>query len=322
MKTSKAGITMILLMATSGLFAQSGKQFLDTVKIMCNNQVQVKIAVYDHMSLRKDTLLPVIISDMQRSLHNLKATLPEGSYKITYKHGLSLVVEKLPAVSKYLISGDSVIPFRQRNECEVMEENFHIFFQFGAIHELLDPEINPCISSTISQMPGRNRYAGTFSYQYAKGFGKPESSPFKNPNSMDMLNISAGIGAGLVKNTLVTDIGLEIGFNFNKKGIIRNGYYLSDNFMYIFNNQTDHFAVNNFLNVGYRYNLSNDPGKKDWLGPEIGFPVHKEGLFFRDNIFRAGIRWDIGNSIFITGQLYVNDRFKSAYPGLRIGFWF
>jgi len=29
--------------------------------------------------------------------------------------------------------------------------------------------------------------------------------------------------------------------------------------------------------------------RHDWIGPELGFPIYKEGDFFRDNLFRAGI---------------------------------
>jgi hypothetical protein len=113
-----------------------------------------------------------------------------------------------------------------------------------------------------------------------------------------------------------------LGFNFNKKGILLNSYYMSGNLMYIFDKPDGKFSLTEYLNVGYRRNLSNDPKVRNWLGMEIGLPVAGKGDFYRDNILRLGVRWDMGKSVYVTGQMYVNDGFKSAYPGLRIGFWF
>jgi hypothetical protein len=187
---------------------------------------------------------------------------------------------------------------------------------------MLDKELGTCIAAGIRELPDKNRYARTYHYQVVNGAGKEIYPPSKNGYAWDMMNLSAGIGTAVVKSALVTDIGFELGFNFNKKGILRNSYYLSGNLVYTFADTDREFSLTGFLNAGYRYNLSNDREKTNWLGPEIGFPVYREGDFFKDNMFRFGVRWELGKSVYVTGQLYVNEGFKSAYPGLRIGFWF
>ena len=71
-----------------------------------------------------------------------------------------------------------------------------------------------------------------------------------------------------------------------------------------------------------RYNLSNHPDKKDWLGIEIGVAVMKKySNPFSDNLFRVGIKWDIGKSFWVSGYLYVN-KYNSLDPGIKIGFGF
>jgi hypothetical protein len=322
MKTKTLFISIFFLLTVFSLHAMSEKQFLDTVIVKCNERVQVKIAVYDHSQLKKDTTLKGIISVLQKNLEKLRNNVPQGFYKIIYVPGESMVIENLAPVSKYQITGESVIPFVQKNECEVIATEFQLFFTFNDLDDMLNEDIIPCISATISKLPGKVRYAQTFNYQFSGKGNVSETQHARKSDGLDMLNLTGGIGAGFIKNTIAMDLGVELGFNFNKKGILKNGYYISGNAMYIFNDQSDHFAVNAFLNVGYRYNFSNDPKNSNWIGPEIGIPIHKEGSFFNDNMMRFAIRWEMGKWVYISGQLYVNDGFKSAYPGLRIGFFF
>jgi hypothetical protein len=322
MKTNILFITLFLFLSTFRLHAGPEKQFLDTVIISCNERVQVKIAMYDHKQLKEDTSILGIIALMQKNLEKLSDNVPQGFYKIIYVPGESMVIEKISPVSKYRITGESVTPYVQRNECEMITDEFMVFFSFVDLNDLLSADLGPCISATIGQLPGKVRYAQTYNYQYSAKGSAVESQHARKSSGNDMLNLTGGIGAGFVKNTIVTDLGAEIGFGFNKKGILKNTYYLSGNAMYVFNDQSDHFAVNAFLNVGYRYNFSNDAKKSNWIGPEIGIPIHKEGSFFNDNMMRFAVRWEMGKWVYISGQLYVNDGFKSAYPGLRIGFFF
>jgi hypothetical protein len=321
MKTNALLISVFLLLNVFRLHATPEKQFLDTVIITCNDRVQVKIAVYNESELKKDTTIEAIVSELQKSLEKVKDNIPDGFYKIIYNPGESMVIEKRDPESKFRISGESVMPFLQRNECEVITSQLYLYFTFQELNDLLDPSLNPCIHASIAQLPVKTRSAHTFHYSWSDQAGAKEISRGKS-YGLDMLSLKAGIGTAFVKNTLVTDIGGELGFNFNKKGVLKNCYFLSANAAYVFSDQSDHFAVNAFLNAGYKYNLSNDRTKSNWVGTELGFPVHKEGSFFKDNLFRFSVQWELGKSVYVAGQLYINKGFESAYPGLRIGFFF
>jgi len=321
MKTNKLFISIFLLLSAFRVHAVSEKQFLDTVIITCNDRVQVKIAVYNESELKNDTTITAIVSELQKSLEKVKDNMPRGFYKIIYNPGESMIIEKRDPESKYRISGESVTPFLQKNECEVKTPGIHLYFTFLELKDILDPSLNPCITASIGKLPGKVRYALTYHYSYADQTGAKEISQVKS-NGLDMLTLKAGIGTAFVKNTMVTDIGGEIGFNFNKKGILKNCYFLSGNVAYVFSDPGDQFAINVFLNAGYKFNLSNDRFKSNWIGAELGFPIHKEGSFFNDNLFRFAVQWELGKSVYVAGQLYINKGFKSAYPGLRIGFFF
>jgi hypothetical protein len=321
MKTNALFISLFLLMSAISLNAMPEKQFLDTVIITCNERVQVKIAVYNESSLKNDTTITAIVSELQKNLEKVKDNIPKGFYKIAYNPGESMVIENRDPERKFRISGESVTPFIQRNECEVITPQIHLYFTFQELNDILDPSLNPCITASIGKLPEKVRYAQTFHYSYADQTGAKETSRVKS-NGLDMLSLKAGIGTAFVKNTMVTDIGGEMGFNFNKKGVLKNCYFLSANVAYVFRDQSDQFAVNAFLNAGYKYNLSNDRNKSNWVGAELGFPIHKEGSFFSDNLFRFAVQWELGKSVYVSGQLYINKGFESAYPGLRIGFFF
>ncbi len=321
MKASTLYISIFFLACSFRLYAIPEKQFLDTVIITCNERVQVKIAVYDESELKKDTSIRYIVSELQKSLAMVKDNIPNGLYSILYNPGESMVIEKRDPESKYRISGETVTSFPQRNECEVITPDIHFYFTFQELNDLLDPSLNPCITASIGNLPEKVRYAQTFHYSYNGQAGVRETSRVKS-NGHDMLTLKAGIGATFVKNAMVTDIGGEIGFNFNKKGILKNCYFLSANAAYVFGDQSDHFDINGFLNAGYKRNFSNDRFKSNWIGAELGLPIHKEGLFFDDNLFRFAIQWELGKSVYVAGQLYINKGFESAYPGLRIGFFF
>jgi hypothetical protein len=321
MKTNTLFISIFLMMSAFRLHAMPEKQFLDTVIISCNGRVQIKIAVYDESELKNDTTLTAIVSELQKNLEKVKDNLPRGFYKILYSPGESMVIEKREPENKYWISGDTVTLFLQKIECVVITSGMHLFFTFFELKDMLDPSLNPCISASLEKLPGKVRYAQTYHYSYADQTGAKEISRVKS-NGLDMLTLKAGIGTAFVKNTIVTDIGGEMGFNFNKKGVLKNCYFLSANAVYVFSDQSDHFAINAFLNAGYKFNLSNDRSKSNWIGAELGFPIHKEGSFFSDNLFRFAVQWELGKSVYVAGQMYINKGFESAYPGLRIGFFF
>jgi hypothetical protein len=283
--------------------------------------VLVKIAVYNASELKNDTTIKSIVSELQKNLEKVKDNMPGGFYKIVYNPGESMVIEKREPENKYWISGDTVTQFLQKIECVVTTSEMHLFFTFFELNDILDPGLNSCIAASIGKLPSKLRYAQTIHYSYSGQSGAKEISSVKS-NGLDMLSLKAGIGTAFVKNTIVTDIGGELGFNFNKKGVLKNCYFLSANAAYVFGDQSDHFAVNAFLNAGYKFNLSNDRFKSNWIGAELGLPIHKEGSFFDDNLFRFAIQWELGRSVYVAGQLYINKGFESAYPGLRIGFFF
>ena len=78
-------------------------------------------------------------------------------------------------------------------------------------------------------------------------------------------------------------------------------------------------VINNFTNLGYRRNFSNQKDKSNWIGFEIGTLTKQSGDVFKPNTMRLGINWEAGKHITVSPQLYFNGFFQQVSPGFRIG---
>lgn len=322
MKTRLIFLLTAIFFVNAGVDAQEKRPMLDTINILCTSQVEVKIAAYDITVLKKDDSVTVLLADFQRHLQVISQSIPEGNYKLVYYPGKSITIEKLNAVNRFTIEGDSLSAYRRNNQCEIITETYHLLLYFDDLVDIMSDELSRCIADGMKMLPDKNRYALTYYYGYANDVISGVRPATINGYAYDMLNVSPEIGVLLVKNTPVVDFRLEIGANFNKKGILRNGYYLAYDGLCTFGDSTGKPRLNEFLDLGFRVNRSYDPYKTSWIGAEIGFLTHKRGDYFDDLLFRLGVRWELSKSVRISGQIYIEKQFKLAYPGLQVGFAF
>ncbi len=144
------------------------------------------------------------------------------------------------------------------------------------------------------------------------------------PITTDQLEITAGIGTGLVKNQLVTDFHFRIGLTFGKKAVYKNKYFADYEIMYDFSGGTNAnpFQTNHFLSLGYQHNFSNNPEKNNWIGASLGYLINRKGDFFEENTFRLRINKQLNKTITVNPEIYFNDSFKNIYPGVRFSISF
>jgi len=141
-----------------------------------------------------------------------------------------------------------------------------------------------------------------------------------SPLTLDQLELSAGVGAGLIKNELVSGFNFRVGFAFAKKGIMKNKYFAEYEVLYDFSNTTANrkFDTNGFLSLGYSRNFSLDPNKPRWYGISAGYLLDRGNDFFAKNTFKIAVHKQISNSITLQPELYINDFNKSGSPALRV----
>ena len=295
----------------------------DTVRINFEDKVIIDIATRDYDNLKNDEQLKTIFQSFQQDLRQVRAQMPDYKhYEIIYRPGASMDFKKLDEQEKFEVKPGAVSPAPPQNEAWIEAEGFNLTATFGPVDDLLDEEVQQAINAAIAKLPYKTRFIRLITFRYANH--QLDNSAYSdniNSQSLDMLSFQLGVGASLIRNKAVTDLSGEIGLELSNKGILRHYLYASDNLYYTFG-EGNKMEINSFLNVGYRYNFSNNPSKTSWLGFEVGLPIHKEGELFKDNLMRFAVNWGIGKSISISPELYINKGFKTAYPGIHIQFGF
>lgn len=143
-----------------------------------------------------------------------------------------------------------------------------------------------------------------------------ESSPY----SLDMIELTAGLGAGVIKNQWANDINFRVGLGFGIKGIMRNRYFTEFKMVYDFANSGDKvFSVNSFVALGWEHNFSTTTEKVNWIGFSVGYLVDRNTDFFQKNTWKLAMKKSINQTISVNPELYFNGFFKNVYPGVQIG---
>jgi hypothetical protein len=138
--------------------------------------------------------------------------------------------------------------------------------------------------------------------------------------TLDVLEITGGVGSGWVKNTFVSDINFRLGLGFARRGMIRNIYSAGWDMMYDFSESNDNrfYQLNHFVSLGWEHNFSNSPMEDKWYGFSVGYLVKRNGDFFKENTFRVSVKKKINDTISLKPELYFNDAFRNIYPGIRV----
>jgi hypothetical protein len=145
-----------------------------------------------------------------------------------------------------------------------------------------------------------------------------------SPATLDMLNLSVGVGVGIIKNQWVNDISFKIGLGFMNKGLERNVYFAEFKMYYDFSNASNDniFSINSFVSVGWEHNYSKTFEKEKWFGLSAGYLVDRKTDFFEKNTFKIAVHKRINQTISISPELYFNGFFKNINPGVQIGISF
>jgi len=314
---------IIIILAVFPLitFGQNKNLNRDTLIIEVDNNVIVKINSYESAWLKDYEDLPLVLNKFRQEIILITDSIPKSiPIRITYKSDSYLKYNQIISNEKILSANSTYF-----SECKIITDRYDIYFRYADLSELLDSNINNCIITAINHeiiTEKGNLYlnkfdhiswtdycdcnADTVTFNYSKW----------NPHKSE-LSIKLGVGIGVVKNEISPDFGLRIGHYRTTKGILKHNVYLSDNLMYTFQPENK-MVIHNFINVGYRYNLSNQIDKYSWIGFEIGYLTNGQDLF-ETPTFRLSTLIGLHKYITISPQIYFENGFKKVYPGLRIG---
>ncbi|WP_373522140.1 hypothetical protein [Aquiflexum sp.] len=313
-------LTAICLFNISTVFAQSAKIPRDTVFYKGTEHMNMVILTTDYHNLTKENRLQLILNDFQDRLKKIVGSVPENAYIIEYRYQEQLDILHSDKIKSYSLSEEKGMIENFRNKAIVTDPNnsYLVNISFNDIRELLNMDFTIIMAEIIGELPEKDRYLRYLEFQSNIPSGKVKLTENRPSGYLDMLSLQAGVGANVYRSKFLTDITGEIGLQLNHKGILRNQFYVSNNLMFAFDAENT-AIINNFTNIGYRRNLSNEKDKPNWIGVEFGTLTKRRGDIFQPNTRRLGVNWQAGKHITISPQLYFNGFFQMVSPGFRIG---
>jgi hypothetical protein len=139
-------------------------------------------------------------------------------------------------------------------------------------------------------------------------------------HEQDYLRVNISMGAGLIRDKLVPEIGAEAAFVFGSRrffGINTTMHYFFDRR----ENGSYGMAINTFVNVEYAQSFNRS---RLWQKFGVGYLVNRQGNYFGENTFKASL--SLGTKKFeglhLIPELYFTDNFRTIFPGLRVGIGF
>ena len=321
MKTTTHLLMAILCLShLSFAFAQTAESPRDTVFYHGTESLNMLILAKDYDLLRKDAQLSTLLADFQSRLKEIQGNIPNSPYVIEYKHQKQLDILQSNKIKSYSISSETGLTENFLNQAIITDPNssYQVTIGFNDIAALLNTDIASVLAEIVTALPEKDRYLRYLEYRPDIQSGKAKLTENRPSGYLDMLSLQAGVGANVYRSKFLTDITGEIGLQLNQKGILRNQFYVSNNLLFSFDAE-NMGKINNFTNIGYRRNLSNQKDKPNWLGVEFGALTKRSGDIFVPNTMRMGMNWQVGKNITVAPQLYFNGFFKQVSPGFRIG---
>ena len=311
---------LICLFPFSKAIAQNADSIKDTIFYHGTDSLDMLILTKDYHNLVKDDQLQSMLHDFQSRLKEIQEIVPATAYTIEYQYLKQLDILKSDKIKSFSIGEEISMSENFRNQAKILEPSgrYEIIVGFNDITDLTMVDFKSILTAIIGGLPEKHRFLKYLEFQPDDQSGKIILSKERHTGYFDMLSLQAGVGANVYRGKFLTDISGEIGLQLNQKGILKNQFYVSNNLMFFFDAE-NRAVINNFSNVGYRRNFSNQKDKPYWLGIEIGTLTKRSGDIFKPNTMRLGVNWQEGKHITVAPQLYFNGFFQQVSPGFRIG---
>jgi hypothetical protein len=319
MKTITRISTFALLLLFSNII-YGQKIAIDSAIVQIENKAEINLAIYNYKNLAEN--VEADFKSLQEILKETKDIPEKISYSIHFEPNKSMTIKQIEAGEKLIWENGVQTIYQFNNQCNITNDNYYLKIQFNELEVLMSDSLITQLMEVIDTTNViQGRYSATYSYTF-EGMQLNHTNQYDKMSGLtDALMLSGGVGVNLIKSEPIIDISAEMGLALRKKRTLQNQYYVSYNLFFDFAEEST-VNLNGFLNIGYKYNLSNKINKPNWLGVEIGYLVNRQGELFGKNTFKLGINWELGKFISVAPQLYMSGDFNQFYPAVRIGFGF
>jgi hypothetical protein len=303
---------------SANLRAEDQTEFFDTVRVEIENKILVEIMCNNPNELLGNAIFSDVFSNLTAHLSIVADSIPsKGNYIVHYYPNKSFKIEQVSLSNEFIIVDGKIEQNFGANRCVIEEKDFSINIKFNNLIDLLTIDLQKKISESIANIEPDTKNTKTFTFKFDSTNKVDYKVSSNTTNSFTPVILGLSVGVNAFKNSVIPDLSGEIGIGIYKKGIVKRNFYTSVNI--INNYENKEFEQYNFVNLGYRYNLSLSANKDNWIGIEVGYLVTRESDFFDKNTFKIGANWNLSGKISVLPTLYISD---NVYPSLRVGFSF
>ncbi|NHE56298.1 hypothetical protein [Cyclobacterium plantarum] len=308
------------LLSFNDAISQTSDNYTDTILYQNNDTLDMMILTKDYHHLVEGDQLQSILQDLQSRLKEIQGMVPSTAYTIKYQYQKQLDILENDKIKSFRLSAEKGMSENFPNRVHLHDalDKYQVIIGFNDIEELERVDLTRILTDITEKLPEKHRFLRYLAFQPEYPTGNIVLKEDRHTGHFDMLSLQAGVGANVYRGKFLTDFTGEIGLQLNHKGILKNQFYISNNLMFAFD-EANRAVINNFTNLGYRRNFSNQKDKPNWLGIEIGTLTKRSGDIFAPNTHRLGVNWQVGKHITVSPQLYFNGFFKQVSPGFRIG---
>ena len=321
-------LTLVALLWTT--FYSAKAQINDTLVVQVSPTLAVKLTSDNLPELAESGTAIALIKQFQEDLARLQPQFPSnGRYVIKYKQSAYLEVDSVNKTQVFVLNDKSSINYNS-NRCQLIppdpegcgiSDGEDILIYFAQLEELSQPRLVEVVEKTLSQASKPERMAKNFYYTWHENQSVLMHEQTTSNAHLDQISLKAGMGAALIKNTGMVNIGFSAVVGIGSRGRLKHRFVISDEMNYVFDNNSS-FTINNFLSFGYAMNFSKKTDKPVWYGLEAGFLTNKNSNFFANDTYRLGFIVNPVEKVNIKPYLYFEDGFKKVYPGIGLTFEF
>ncbi len=315
-------VAAILWLGSYGAQAQIN----DTLVVQVSPTLAVKVTADNLPELAESGTAIALLKQFQKDLEQLQPRIQNRSgYYITYKQNGYLTIDSLSPKQVFMLNDKEKINYNS-NRCRLIPPDHEgcgttdgedILIYFEQLDQLTQSELVTAVAESLAKSSKPGRMAKNFYFESMDGQYKQANEEMTSNGHLDQIALTAGMGAALIKNTGMVNIGFSAVMGIGSRGRLKHRFMISDEMNYVFDNNTS-FTINNFLSFGYAYNFSKNPDKPMWYGLEAGFLTNKNSNFFADDTYRLGFIVKPTEKVNIKSFLYFEDGFQKVYPGIGL----
>lgn len=318
--------TVIALACIINISAQA--QVNDTVVVQVSPTLVIKVSASNLLNVRKTEVADSLIRQFQKEFSDVKSQImPYEMYDITYLQNGFLKIDSLSGSQLFNANKQGLVKSTNNSRCRLLPkqnaqcgstfDDLSIVIYFKDLNELDDPNIITAVNQSMAQVMKPARFSKNWFFNNEQGKTTLTREEITNTVHQDQIYLSAGMGAALIKNTGMVNIGFTAGISLGSRGRDKHRVFVTDEMNYVFSTNSS-FTINNFLSMGYAHNFSRNADKPKWYGLEAGFLTNKKSNFFDDNTYRLGLIINPVEKVNIKPFLYFEDNFQKVYPGIGI----